>query len=96
MNALQKIFLIALLITFFPTPAFSGSYQLVTNLVRTSNNQTEISQQNAIAIAQRQIKGRLLDVKRSGDVYRIKILSDQGSIHIVQVSATDGTIKSGQ
>lgn len=59
---------------------------------RTGNPQTEISEQQAITIAQRHIQGRVLDIKRSEDIYRVKILSYQGSVHIVKVSVIDGKI----
>lgn len=63
------------------------------NVYKTGNQQANISQQQAIAIAQQHIEGRVLDIRRSNGIYRIKILSDQGSIHVVQVSAIDGKIK---
>jgi len=94
MNTLQKLFLIALLIVTFSVPVFAGNDRQTTNLVRTDNREAGISQRSAISIAQRQIKGRVLDIKRNNNVYRVKILSDQGSIHIVQVNAIDGTIES--
>lgn len=65
------------------------------NFYKTSNQQANISQQKAISIAQRHIKGRVLDIRRNDGVYRVKILSDQGSVHVVQVSVIDGSIKTG-
>lgn len=54
-----------------------------------------VSQRRAIAIAQQYINGRVLDIKQQGDVYRVKILSEKGSIHIVQVNVLDGRIITG-
>lgn len=57
--------------------------------------QSEISQRKAIAIAQKHIKGRVLDIKPENGVYRVKILSDRGMIHVVRVNAANGKIISG-
>ncbi|MCB1935285.1 MAG: PepSY domain-containing protein [Nitrosomonas sp.] len=54
-----------------------------------------ISQRRAIAIAQQHINGRVLDIKQQDNVYRVKILSEKGSIHIVQVNVLDGRIITG-
>lgn len=93
MNTLQKSLLIALLTVTLPLSVLAGEYRETTNLYKVDNRQADISQRRAIFIAQQRIKGRVLDIKRSEDVYRVKILSDQGSIHIVRVCVTDGTIK---
>lgn len=59
------------------------------------SQQSEISQRKAIAIAQKHIKGRVLDIKPENGVYRVKILSDRGMIHVVRVNAANGKIISG-
>jgi uncharacterized membrane protein YkoI len=43
-------------------------------------------------IAQQHFKGRVLAITHPDNVYRIKILSEQGTIHIVLINATDGTV----
>ncbi len=65
------------------------------NFFKTVSRQAEISQREAISIAQRRINGRVLDVRRDNGIYRVKILSDQGAIHVVRVSVVDGKIKTG-
>ncbi len=63
------------------------------NYYRTNSNSSPgITEQKAIAIAQQHFKGRVLAINHSDDVYRIKILSNQGTIHIILVNAVDGTI----
>ncbi|GJL75860.1 MAG TPA: peptidase [Nitrosomonas sp.] len=93
MNKPQKFFLIMLLITSLPINVLADWRDRGNNLYKTGSQQIEISQRKAISIAQQHINGRVLDIRRSGDIYRIKILSDQGSIHVVKVSAEDGKIK---
>ena len=95
MNKLQTFFLITLLITNFPVNALTNWQAHAKNLHKTGSQQVEISQRQAISIAQQHIKGRVLDIRRSEDIYRIKILSDQGSVHVVKVNAKDGKIKTG-
>lgn len=92
MNNLQIILLLVALLS-FPESIPAGWKHQPSNIYRTGNQQTEISQQKAIAIAQQHIKGRVLDIKRSDQIYRVKILSNQGSVHIVRISVIDGTIK---
>jgi len=58
----------------------------------TSNQQTSISQQKAIVIAQQHFSGRVLAINHVDDTYRIKILNQKGIIHTVVINATDGTI----
>ncbi|SER55194.1 hypothetical protein SAMN05421690_103717 [Nitrosomonas sp. Nm51] len=94
MNMLKKFFLIALFLTFFPTCAMASERQETTNL-QSPDRHAEISQRRAISIAQQHIKGRVLDIRRNENIYRVKILSDQGSIHVIQVGVIDGKIKSG-
>ena len=66
----------------------SSSYYLA------SNQQDGISEQAALTIAQKQINGHALKISRVNDVYRIKILSNQGTVHIVTVNTINGKIMS--
>ncbi|SDW58425.1 PepSY domain-containing protein [Nitrosomonas communis] len=57
-----------------------------------SNQHMEISQQQAVAIAQQHIPGRLLSVQRVPDSYRVKILSNTGTVRIVTINANSGAV----
>lgn len=57
-----------------------------------SNQHTEISQQQAVTIAQHHIPGRLLSVQRAPESYRVKILSSKGTVHIVTIDANSGAV----
>ena len=60
---------------------------------RTSNSPSaDITEQKAIIIAQQHFKGRVLAINHSDHAYRIKILSNQGTVHIILINAADGTI----
>jgi hypothetical protein len=61
---------------------------------QTSDQQDSISEQAAVAIAQKKINGRVLAIRRINNIYRIKILSNQSTVHIVAVDAINGTILS--
>ncbi len=52
------------------------------------------SKQQAINIATQQHPGRVLGVKRQADVYKVKILSDNGKVRVIQVDAKNN--KSGK
>jgi len=92
---ISYFFLIAILLLIFPFPVQSvqateldqQDYQQ-----QTVKPHKTITQRRAIAIAQDHINGRVLDIKQQGGVYRVKILSEKGSIHIVQINALDGKI----
>ncbi|SHE19037.1 PepSY domain-containing protein [methanotrophic endosymbiont of Bathymodiolus puteoserpentis (Logatchev)] len=52
-----------------------------------------ISQQQAVSIAQQVNVGRVLGVKRKGNTYRVKILLSNGEVKITQVDVNSGKIK---
>lgn len=51
-----------------------------------------INEQKAIAIAQQHFKGRILAINHSDNIYRIKILSNQGTVHSILINATNGAV----
>jgi len=55
--------------------------------------QQRISIEQAIAIAQRETGGRVLDARDQGQQYRIKILTRSGEVRIVYVDATTGATR---
>lgn len=61
-----------------------------------SHESAEISQQQAVTIAQRHIQGRLLSVQRTDDHYRIKILNHKGAVHIVTINVKTGEVDLSQ
>jgi len=83
-----------LMIIIMPISGVAADRQIsVLNLYRTGNSQPAgITEQKAIAIAQQHYKGRILAVNHSDDTYRIKILTNQGTVHIVLINAVNGTI----
>lgn len=52
----------------------------------------EITEQKAIAIAKQHFMGRVLAIQLSGHIYRIKILSPQGTLHTVLIDAANGSL----
>lgn len=63
------------------------------NTYRAHTNQfTGMTEQKAIAIAKQHFKGRILAITLTDNIYRIKMLSNAGTVHIIQINATDGTI----
>lgn len=51
-----------------------------------------INEEKAIRIVQQHIKGRVLAINLLDQTYRIKLLDYHGGMHIIQVSAQDGSI----
>lgn len=97
MKIIHRILLvIVFLLVCFISRAVADSQPTLSNYYRTSGQQNGISEQAAVAIAQRQIHGRVLAIRLENNVYRIKILSNQSTVHIVAVSAINGKIMSSQ
>ena len=59
---------------------------------QTSDQNTGISQQRAVTIAQQHFPGRLLSVQRMANSYRVKILSSKGIVHVVTIDANSGEV----
>lgn len=55
----------------------------------TASRSAAISQQQAVAIAQRQFPGRVLSVKRKGEAIHVKILNNAGDVRIIKVNASN-------
>lgn len=93
MNRLRVILALVMIITSSVTQVMAAQSN-ATNDARTGRNSTPgiITEQKAIMIAQQHFKGRVLAITHPDNVYRIKILSEQGTIHIVLIDATDGTV----
>ncbi|WP_090568558.1 PepSY domain-containing protein [Nitrosomonas sp. Nm33] len=81
---------IAIFIAFF-MPAITLA-QKNSPYYQPSTQHTEISQQQAVTIAQQHIPGRLLSVQRASDSYRVKILSSRGTVRIVTIDANSGAV----
>lgn len=93
MNRWQGILVIAMLITGPVTHAMAGWQTSTAGYYRTSSTPlTGITEQKAIKIAQQYFKGRVLAINHDDNTYRIKILSNQGTVHTILINATDGSV----
>ena len=79
-------------------PTFYSFFLLLTLMLatplhaaNTGKNEQSISKQQAMEIAQQQNPGRVLTIKRKGDVYRVKILNSNGEVRTVLVNANTKT-----
>ena len=96
MKKFYRFFLLTIvLITCFTPPVAAAGQNNARSHYFLASNQT-ISEQAAVTIAKQHINGRVLAVNRTDTAYRIKILSDKGTIHIVSVNSTDGSIQPSQ
>ena len=94
MNRWWKISIIALIVISVFTPAAAGQHGVPTEHSTETDPTTIITEQKAIIIAQQHFKGRVLAINQTNHTYRIKILSEQGTVHTVLINALDGTIVS--
>lgn len=93
MNRWREILAVVVVLIGPITQASAGWQNNAANYYRTNGTPSAgITEQKAIAIAQQHFKGRVLAISHSDDVYRIKILSQQGTIHIILINALDGTV----
>ncbi|WP_292993109.1 PepSY domain-containing protein [Nitrosomonas sp.] len=93
MNRWQEILVIVMLMTGSITQAMAEWQNNATNYYRTGSNPlTGITEQKAITIAQQHLKGRVLAINHTENIYRIKILNNQGTVHTILINATDGSV----
>lgn len=92
MKMFYRFFLLTIVLatSFTPPEAAAGQNNALSHYFLASNQ--TISEQAAVTIAKQHIKGRVLAVSRTDTTYRIKILSDKGTVHIVSVNSTSGAI----
>ena len=55
-----------------------------------------ISEQQAVSIAQQAQPGRVLGIKKKKNTYRVKMLQDNGEVKIILIDKQSGKIKSKQ
>lgn len=92
----QILLFVAITLSCFASRTIADSRPNPSTDHQPSSQQSAISEQAAVAIAQKQIDGRVLAIRLENNVYRIKILSNQSTVHIVAVNATNGKIMSSQ
>lgn len=94
MNRWLGILMIAMMLAGSSAQVLAGSQSSgATNYHRTSSAPSaDITEPKAITIAQQHFKGRVLAINHSDNAYRIKILSNQGTVHIIRINAADGTV----
>jgi hypothetical protein len=94
MKMFYSIFLLILISTFSFTAqaATTGWKNDTAYYIPASNPQSSLSEQAAVTIAKQHINGRVLAISHAGNTYRIKILSEEGTVHIIAVDSNDGTI----
>ncbi|MCE7914372.1 MAG: peptidase [Nitrosomonas sp. PRO4] len=76
-----------------------STYGLTTKVITADSNYRSkdvpavtITEQKAISIAQQHIKGRVLAINYDDNIFRIKILTQQGVIQIILINGLDGTV----
>ncbi|NOQ12917.1 MAG: hypothetical protein GQ583_00345 [Methyloprofundus sp.] len=77
---------------------FISSLYILSLLVQSSHIHaapSNISQQQAVSIAQQVQSGRVLGVKQKKNTYQVKILLDNGEVKIIPIDIQSGKIKSG-
>ena len=94
MNKWREALLIALIMGTATADAMAGRQNAANEPHKTSDTAGGISEQRAIAIAQQHFKGRVLAINQTDHLYRVKILSEQGTVHMVLINALDGSVVS--
>lgn len=96
MKKFYRLFLLTVVLaTCFISPvATAGQNNVLSHYLLASNQ--HISEQTAVTIAKKHINGRVLAVNRTEGTYRIKILSEKGTVHIVSVNSADGSVSTAR
>lgn len=94
MTKWRKILTGVLLVAYI-FPIVVEARNLATGYHLTENTSaSNISEEQAIKIVKQHIKGRVLAIDLTDQVYRVKILDHQGAMRIIQISATNGAVLS--
>lgn len=98
MNRWQKIVTIMIVLIMSATQTIAQSNHTIRYYQAGSDHPIaavgRITEQKAIAIALQKFNGRVLAINHSKDIYRIKMLSQKGTVHIILINAIDGAIMS--
>lgn len=94
MKGWQQAVLIMLIMIAVVPDTIASRHNAANSRDSVGNSAGGISEQQAIAIAQQHFRGRVLTISRSGNLFRIKILSDQGAVHAVLINAQTGAVVS--
>jgi starvation-inducible outer membrane lipoprotein len=96
MKKFYRLFLSTVLLATCSTSpaAIAGQKYALSHSSLASNQTNNISEQAAVTIAKQHINGRVLAISRTNNAYRIKILSDKGTVHIISVNSSDGSVSS--
>ncbi|SFU32130.1 Peptidase propeptide and YPEB domain-containing protein [Nitrosomonas eutropha] len=94
MKGWQQALLVMLIMIAALSEAAAGRHNSAGEHNKAGNSASGISEQRAIAIAQQHFRGRVLAINRTDNLYRIKILSDQGMVHTVLINAQNGAVVS--
>ena len=94
MNRWRQALLIALMMGAAMADATAARQNAAGESSKASDAAAGISEQRAIAIAQQHFKGRVLAINQTDHLYRVKILSEQGTVHMVLINALDGSVVS--
>ncbi|MXS84521.1 peptidase [Nitrosomonas sp. HPC101] len=97
MNGWQQALLVMLIMIAAMSNTTAGRHNAASEHNKAGHSASGvISEQRAIAIAQRHFKGRVLAINRTDNLYRVKILSDRGIVHTVLINAQNGAVVSTQ
>lgn len=94
-NGWQCILIGMLILTGISSLAWSDERrQAISGQPDNTRGATDITEHKAISIAKQHIIGRVLAIQLSDHIYRIKILSSQGTLHTVLIDAANGRLVS--
>ncbi|HNO74370.1 PepSY domain-containing protein [Nitrosomonas mobilis] len=94
MNGWQQALLVVLIMIAAISDTTASRHSTASERSKAGSSANGISEQRAIAIAQQHFRGRVLAINRTDNLYRIKILSDQGIVHTVLINAQNGAVVS--
>ncbi len=91
----QALLIMSIMVAAMPDTT-AGRHDAVSKHDRAGKPAGGISEQRAISIAQQHFMGRVLAISQTDRVYRIKILSDQGTVHTILIDALNGAVVSAR
>lgn len=92
MNTVLKVMMLMIIVMITTLQAIAQPSKVDYYQAKNDGDTLGITEQKAIAIAQQNFSGHVLAINHLENIFRVKMLSRHGTVHIIIINAIDGEI----
>ncbi len=92
MNTVLKVMMLVIIVMITTLQAIAQPSKVDYYQAKNDAETLGITEQKAIAIAQQNFSGHVLAINHLENIFRVKMLSRHGTVHIIIINAIDGEI----